>query len=212
LVFRFPRVAGHVIDHAPQVVYTAGRRSGHARTTTMTKSSLITLLTRVTTRIDHFNDLLGRMVSWLVIAMVLLVSYDVTMRYVFSSGSVALQELEWHLFSIIFLLGAAFTLRHDDHVRLDLFYHSRFMNDYRRAWVNLIGSLCCLIPFCLLVIISSLPFVQQSFLHLESSPDPGGLPYRWLLKSAIPLGFALLVLQGISEAAKSLRRILEGSP
>jgi TRAP-type mannitol/chloroaromatic compound transport system permease small subunit len=204
------RAACPDIDHAPQVVYTAGRRTGRARTTTMTKSSLTTLLDHVATHIDRFNDRVGRMVSWLVIAMVLLVSYDVTMRYVFRSGSVALQELEWHLFSIIFLLGAAFTLKHGDHVRLDLFYHSRFMNDYRRAWVNLIGSLCFLIPFCLLIIASSLPFVQQSFLHLESSPDPGGLPYRWLLKSAIPLGFALLILQGVSEAVKSLRRILEG--
>ena len=191
--------------------YTAGRRTGRTRIT-MTKSSLRYLLTRIASHIDRFSDRIGRLVSWLVLAMVLLVSYDVTMRYVFRSGSVALQELEWHLFSIIFLLGAAFTLRHEDHVRLDLFYHSRFMNDYRRAWVNLIGSLCFLIPFCLLIIVTSLPFVQTSFVHLESSPDPGGLPYRWLLKAAIPLGFVLLMVQGIGEAAKSLRRILERPP
>ena len=176
----------------------------------MTKQTFTALLDALSTRIDRFSDGVGRAVSWLVLAMVLLVSYDVTMRYVFSSGSVALQELEWHLFSIIFLLGAAYTLEHDDHVRLDLFYSSRFMNDYRRAWVNLIGTLCFLIPFGVLIIVSSYPFVQQSYLHMESSPDPGGLPYRWLLKSCIPLGFALLIIQGISQALKSLRRILEG--
>ena len=178
----------------------------------MTKQTFTALLDALSTRIDRFSDGVGRAVSWLVLAMVLLVSYDVTMRYVFSSGSVALQELEWHLFSIIFLLGAAYTLEHDDHVRLDLFYSSRFMNDYRRAWVNLIGTLCFLIPFAVLIIVSSYPFVQQSYLHMESSPDPGGLPYRWLLKAAIPLGFVLLMVQGIGEAAKSLRRILERPP
>lgn len=177
----------------------------------MTKQSLTAFLDAASRHIDRFNDRVGRLVSWLVIAMVLLVSYDVTMRYLFLSGSVGLQELEWHLFSVIFLLGAAYTLRHEDHVRLDLFYQSRFMNDYRRAWVNLIGSLFFLIPFCALIIVSSVPFVQQSFMHMEGSPDPGGLPWRWLLKTAIPLGFALLILQGVAEAAKSLHRILERS-
>jgi len=159
--------------------------------------------------IDRLNDGIGRLVSWLVLGLVLLVGYDVTMRYLFLSGSVALQELEWHLFSVIFLLGAAYTLQHNDHVRLDLFYQSRFMNHYRRAWVNLVGAVCFLIPFCILIIVSAVPFVQQSLSHMEGSPDPGGLPWRWLLKSAIPLGFALLILQGISEAIKSLQTILE---
>lgn len=159
--------------------------------------------------IDRLNSVFGRLISWLVLALALLVSYDVTMRYVFQSGSVALQELEWHLFAIIILLGAAFTLQHNDHVRIDVFYQSRFMNEYRRAWVNLVGSVCFLIPFCVLIIVSAFPFVEQSFTHMEGSPDPGGLPYRWLIKSAIPLGFGLLILQGISDAIKSLQTILE---
>lgn len=159
--------------------------------------------------IDRLNDCIGRLFSWLVLLMVLLVSYDVTMRYAFQSGSVALQELEWHLFSFIFLLGAAYTLQHNDHVRLDLFYQSRFMNEYRRAWVNLLGTVCFLIPFCTLIIVSAVPFVEQAFVHMEGSPDPGGLPYRWILKSAIPFGFGLLILQGISDAIKSLQTILE---
>jgi len=159
--------------------------------------------------IDRFNAGFGRLISRLVLLLVLLVSYDVTMRYVFQSGSVALQELEWHLFSFIFLLGAAYTLQHDDHVRLDLFYQSRFMTEYRRAWVNLLGTTCFLLPFCILIMISAVPFVEQSYTHMEGSPDPGGLPYRWIPKSAIPLGFGLLVLQGISDAIKALRTILD---
>ena len=140
--------------------------------------------------------------------MVLLVSYDVAMRYFFLSGSVALQEMEWHLFSLIFLIGAAYTLKHDDHVRLDLFYKSKFMNDERRAWVNLLCSLFLLLPFCILIIVTAWPFVYQSYIHLEGSPDPGGLSYRWLLKASIPLGFAFLLLQGISDVVKNINIIL----
>ncbi len=158
--------------------------------------------------IDNSIELCGRATAWLVLVMVLLVSYDVAMRYLFQSGSIALQELEWHLFSFLFLLGAGYTLKHDGHVRLDLFYNSRFMNERRRAWVNLIGSLVILIPFCILIISSAELFVLQSWRFNEGSPDPGGLPWRWLLKAAIPAGFALLLLQGIAEAIRNLRLIL----
>lgn len=162
--------------------------------------------------IDRFNEAVGRALSWLALALTLLVAYDVAMRYFFQSGSIAIQELEWHLFSLIFLLGAAYTLKHDDHVRLDLFYKSRFMDDRRRAWVNLAGSLLFLIPFCVLVAVSAWPFVSQAYLFAEGSPDPGGLPFRWLLKAAIPLGFLLLVAQGLAEAMKNLLVLLERRP
>ena len=166
------------------------------------------LLKQISNKLDQFSELTGKLVSWLVLAMVLLVSYDVAMRYFFLSGSVALQEMEWHLFSLIFLIGAAYTLKHDDHVRLDLFYKSKFMNDERRAWVNLLGSLFLLLPFCILIIVTAWPFVYQSYIHLEGSPDPGGLSYRWLLKASIPLGFAFLLLQGISDVVKNINIIL----
>ena len=162
--------------------------------------------------IERFSEMCGRGLAWLVLVLVLLVAYDVMMRYFFLSGSIAIQELEWHLFSIIFLLGAAYTLKHDDHVRLDLVYRSRFMSDYRRAWINLVCSLLFLIPFCVLIIESSWPFVSQAYRFSEGSPDPGGLPYRWVLKAAIPLGFFLLIIQGISEALKSLSFILARKP
>ncbi|MBL1276275.1 MAG: TRAP transporter small permease subunit [Ectothiorhodospiraceae bacterium] len=140
--------------------------------------------------------------------MVLVIGYDVTMRYLFQSGSVGLQELEWHLFALIFLLGAAYTFKHDGHVRVDIFYRSERMDERGRAWVDLLGGLFFLVPFCLLIIISSIPFVDYAFSVGEGSPDPGGLPYRFLLKAAIPLGFSLVLLQGIAHMLRSLRTIL----
>ena len=174
----------------------------------MHKKSALLLLNQLSVRLEQFSERTGMLVSWLVLAMVLLVSYDVAMRYFFQSGSVALQEMEWHLFSLIFLIGAAYTLKHDDHVRLDLFYKSKFMDDQRRAWIDLFGSIFLLIPFCILIISSAWPFVYQSYIHLEGSPDPGGLPYRWILKASIPLGFTFLLLQGVSDIVKNLSTIL----
>jgi len=174
----------------------------------MHKKSVLRLLNQLSVRLEQFSECTGMLVSWLVLVMVLLVSYDVTMRYFFQSGSVALQEMEWHLFSLIFLIGAAYTLKHDDHVRLDLFYKSKFMDDRRRAWIDLFGSIFLLIPFCILIILSAWPFVYQSYIHLEGSPDPGGLPYRWILKASIPLGFTFLLLQGVSEIVKNLSTVL----
>lgn len=157
---------------------------------------------------ERLADWSGRAVAWLVLAMVLIIGFDVVMRYLFQQGSVALQELEWHLFALIFLLGAAYTFKHDGHVRVDIFYQSRWMDERRRAWVNLLGGLFFLLPFCLLIIISSAPFVSSAYMMGEGSPDPGGLPYRFLLKAAIPLGFGLLLLQGVAHMLRSLQILL----
>jgi len=164
----------------------------------------LSLLNRVCRIIDTMNEWIGRAVAWLVLAMALIIVYDVSMRYLFRIGSVALQELEWHLFSLLFLLGAAYTLKHDAHVRVDIFYQSRWMDDRRRALIDLLGVLFLLIPFCIMVVVSSGPFIGNSFSMGEGSPDAGGLPYRFLLKAAIPTGFALLVLQGVSQMIHAL--------
>lgn len=158
-------------------------------------------------QLEKISEWCGRAVSWCVLIMVLIISYDVFMRYFFQIGSVALQELEWHLFAVIFLLGASYTLKHDGHVRVDIFYQSKKLSDRHRAWIDLSGTLIFLIPFCVLIIISSWEFVAYSFRILEGSPDPGGLPFRFLLKAAIPLGFFLLLLQGIALALKSVKTI-----
>lgn len=166
-------------------------------------------LTKTHRKIDMVTDFFGVLVSWLVILLVFLVVYDVVMRYFFQGGSIGLQETAWHLFSIIFLLGGAYTLKHDKHVRLDIFYRSNFLNDKHRAFVDIIGSIFILLPFCILIIICSESFVSLSFLRGESSPDPGGLPFRWIIKLMIPVGFALLVLQAIAEIAKKILIIIE---
>ena len=159
--------------------------------------------------LDRFSILTGSALGWLALLMTLLICYDVMMRYFFHSGSVAIQELQWHLFSVIFLLGAAVTLKHDGHARVDLIYRSRFVSARQRAWINLGGALLLLAPFCILIITTSWPFVWQAWTFAEGSPDPGGLPGRWAVKAMIPLGFLLLLLQGLAEALKNLLFILD---
>ena len=162
------------------------------------------ILLKIISIIDTFTEYTGKFISIFVIILVLLVGYDVSMRYLFNSGSIAIQELEWHLFSIILLLGSAYTLKHDEHVRLDIFYSSKLINDKVRIWFDVLGTLLILLPFCLLIIVSAWPFVTQAYIHNEISPDPGGLPARWLIKAVIPLGFFFLLIQGIAEVLKKL--------
>ena len=151
--------------------------------------------------IDKLNERIGKTVSWLTIILVLVTCYDVVVRYIFRESSAAFQELEWHLFAILFLVGGAYTLKIDDHVRVDIFY-SRFSKE-KKALVDFVGSILFLIPFCLVVIYSSKDFVVNSFLVNETSPDAGGLPARYILKAFIPFSFFLLLLQGIALCFKS---------
>ena len=155
---------------------------------------------------DGLNERVGRAIAWLTAVLVAVVCYDVFTRYLLENSLVAVQELQWHLFALIFLIGAAYSLKHDNHVRVDLFY-SRFSRR-KQACVNLVGNLLFLIPFCLIVIVSSQSFVANAFRIGEISPDPGGLPARWVLKAAIPLGFFFLLLQGLALACRSLLTIL----
>lgn len=150
---------------------------------------------------DGVNEQVGKGVAWLTTVLVVVVCYDVFTRYVLQNSLVAVQELEWHLFALVFLLGAGYSLKYDKHVRVDVFY-SRF-SPRAQAWVNLVGSVLFLIPFCLMVIWSSQNFVMNAYLFGETSPDPGGLPARWVLKAAIPVGFLLLLIQGCALACRS---------
>jgi len=169
---------------------------------------LLRILEHVAALINKISEGIGRLSSWLVVLMVLLVCYDVAMRYLFQAGSIALQEAEWHLFALIFLLGGAYTLKHDEHVRVDIFYRARWMTVKHRAMIDIFGCLFMLLPFCVLMIYSSIPFVMQSYGWGETSPDPGGLSYRWLLKAMIPFGFALLMLQGVAMIVSCLQTLV----
>ena len=155
--------------------------------------------------VDSINEKLGILVSWITTLMVLVVCYDVVTRYFLKKSSVAVQELEWHLFAIIFLVGAAYTLKYDRHVRVDVLYMK--FKPKTKAWVNFLGSLIFLLPVCLIGIWSSKNFVMNSFLIGEGSPDPGGLPARYILKAVIPIGFFLLLLQGMALSFRSLIEI-----
>jgi TRAP-type mannitol/chloroaromatic compound transport system permease small subunit len=143
---------------------------------------------------------------WLTSALVVLIFADVVLRYLFSSTSAWVMELEWHLFSLIFLLCAGYTLKNDQHVRVDLFYAR--LTRRGKAWVDLIGTLLFLLPWCAIVIYTSFKYAENSFAFREMSPDPGGLPARYIIKFAITAGFSLLMLQGVALVLKSLRVIL----
>jgi len=159
-------------------------------------------LERIVDMIDGCNNKIGRFVGWLCTFMVLIVFYDTVMRYAFNHGNVALQELEWHVFAVVFLLGGAYTLKEGGHVRVDILFIN--FSERTKAWVDFLGSLIFLIPFCIVVIYSTQKFVGNSWAVREISPDPGGLPARYLLKAMIPAGFFLLIVQGISETIKNL--------
>ncbi len=156
--------------------------------------------------IDGLNEWIGRGVAWVTLALVLVIFVDVVMRYLFNTSFVFTQELEWHLFGFIFLIGAGYTLLHDGHVRVDIIYQR--LGFKGQAWINLMGVIVFLIPGCLMLIITSFKFVLTSFLILEGSPDPGGIPFRFIVKGFIPAGFSLLLLQGFSLGVHSLMQIL----
>ena len=151
---------------------------------------------------------IGDTCSWLSFILVILISLDVFLRYVFNFSSASLYELEWHIFAVIFMIGSSLTLQKDEHVRVDVFYNK--FSDKGKNIINLIGNIIFLLPFSLVIFYTSIPFVEDSFRILESSPDPGGLPFRFFIKSIIPISFLLLALQGILNVYKNLKNLSDG--
>ena len=150
------------------------------------------MLLRLEHFFDRFSDVMGWIAGALNLAMLLNVFYDAIMRYFFSSGSIALQEMEWHLFAMVFLFGIAYALKEDGHVRVDIFYE-RFSPRWK-ATVNIGGTVLLLLPLSVMVIEGSVWYVQEAFNSGEVSGDPGGLPYRWLIKLVIPASFVFLIV------------------
>jgi TRAP-type mannitol/chloroaromatic compound transport system permease small subunit len=155
--------------------------------------------------INAFSDLLGKIAGVLLITLLLNVFYDVVMRYVFNDVSIGMQEMEWHLYATIFLLGVSYALRHDGHVRVDLIYER--LNNKKQGWIDLIGTLIFLLPFTILVFYYGLGFVAESWDMSEQSGDPGGLPFRWAIKSMIPIAFVSMAISGIGLMLHSINRI-----
>lgn len=159
--------------------------------------------------IDQLHARLGRAVAWLALAMVLAELAVVLGRYVFGIGSIRLQESIVYMHALLFMLGAAYTLSVDGHVRVDLFY--REAAPRRKALVNLVGALGFVIPVCVLVLVASWGYVGRSWAILERSRETSGLPLVFLLKTAIPVFAVTVALQGVSMAIRSLLA-LRGDP
>jgi len=152
--------------------------------------------------IDRINDVIGRSIAWLTLAMVLVTFLIVVLRYAFSIGWIAMQESVVYLHAVVFMLGAAYTLKQNGHVRVDIFYEK--MSARGKAWVDLSGALLLLVPFCLFIIVISWNYVSLSWSLLEGSREAGGLPAVFLLKTTIPVMAGLLMLQGIAQALRSV--------
>jgi TRAP-type mannitol/chloroaromatic compound transport system permease small subunit len=149
--------------------------------------------------IDALNERVGRAVRWLVLATALLSAATAFARYAFHASSNAALELQWYLYALIFLLAAGYTLKHDGHVRIDVLFAR--LSPRAQAWIDLAGGLLMLLPMALIILGLSWYSFALSFQIREMSPDAGGLP-RWPIKLAIPVGFALLALQGVAEIIK----------
>jgi len=158
------------------------------------------------TRLDRLAEITGQVTAWLTLALVLVTFTVVVLRYAFQFGSIAMQESILYLHASVFMLGAAYTLRYDGHVRVDIFY--RGFSAKHKALVNLLGSLLLLLPVCIFLLWTSWSYVATAWSLHEGSREAGGLPYVYLLKTLIPLSALLLILQGISQALAGLGTLL----
>lgn len=159
--------------------------------------------------LDAVQTAAGHAATVLTLLLTATVLYNVVMRYVFSVGSIAMQELEWYFFSAAFLLGAGFVLKEDGHVRIDILYAR--MSPRRRALVDLVGSALFLLPFSALMVYHSWSFAESSFSIGERSSDPGGLPFTFLIKAVIPLAFVVLFLAGTAMALRCALALHSGN-
>ena len=163
-------------------------------------------LQRIASGLDWLSQRTGEAVSWLTLLMVIVTCIVVVLRYVFDLGWIWLQESVTWMHAAVFMIGAAYTLQREDHVRVDILY--RGMTTRKQAWVNLLGTLFLLLPTTLLILFSSLVYVTSSWHYQEVSQEAGGLPALYLLKAVMPLGAALLSLQGLALGLRSVLVLL----
>lgn len=171
-------------------------------------------LLRLADAIDRFQDRVGHVLYWLTLAMVVIGGYNAVVRYLDKYTGMTLSsntylELQWYLFAILFLVGAAYTLRHDAHVRVDILYTQ--LGPKGKAWINLLGTVLFLFPFCVLMLWVSWPAVMNSWEVMEMSPDPGGLP-RYPIKTVIPVAFLLVMVQGVSMTIRAVAVLRDADP
>lgn len=156
--------------------------------------------------IDSLNEFIGKAVSWLTLLMVLIMFAIVLMRYAFNEGSIAIQESIMYMHALVFMLGAAFTLKRDGHVRVDIFYNK--MSDRKKSIVNLLGNLFLLLPVCIFIFWSSWDYVAEAWRIKETSREAGGLPWTYILKTSILIMAILLILQALADMLRNFLKII----
>jgi TRAP-type mannitol/chloroaromatic compound transport system permease small subunit len=157
--------------------------------------------------IDNFTEKTGSMLAWLCLAMAVVSCIVVLLRYEFGIGSIAAQDSVTYMHGMVFMLGVAFTLKRGGHVRVDIFY--RRFSRRTRAWINSVGAIIFLLPFCVFLFGVSWHFVTESWAVREGSADPGGIHAVFLLKSLIPLMACNLLLQGLAETLRNVLFLIE---
>lgn len=153
--------------------------------------------------IAHAIKYLGYFTALILCLLVLLIVYDASVRYLFSGGSVMMQELQWHLFDVVILFAIAYTLKENAHVRVDIIYHQ--FSPKTKALINAIAALFFIFPFASLIVYLGIDFVEMSFIQHETSSDPGGLTHRYLVKALMPISFLFLAFQALEEVRKNIK-------
>jgi TRAP-type mannitol/chloroaromatic compound transport system permease small subunit len=156
--------------------------------------------------IDWVNDRFGQVATWLVLIATLISAGNATSRYLFSASSNAWLEIQWYLFAAMVMLGGPYVLKINEHVRVDLIYS--MMSERVRLWIDLLGGVLFLLPICIIMVYFTWPWFVESWRINEGSMNAGGL-IRWPVKIVLPIGFALLALQGISEIIKRIQALIE---
>lgn len=156
--------------------------------------------TRPSHALDGVLDFVGRMFSWLWLAVMAVILVSVISRYVFSEGSVMMEEIQWHISSVAWLIGLSYAFVHDSHVRVDVIHERLSLR--RQVWVELLGLLLLALPFLAIGVYMGWPYFYESYLQGEVAQSPAGLPYRWAMKFFVPLAFALLVIAAVSRVLR----------
>ena len=152
---------------------------------------------------------MAKIAAILLLCLLANVFYDVIMRYLFNDVSIGMQELEWHLYATVFLLGISYTLKENAHVRVDIIYERLSLK--KQAFIDITGTLFFLLPFSFLIAYYGIGFAQESYALGESSGDPGGLTYRWIIKSIISLSFVFVIITSVGFMLRSLNKALDHS-
>jgi TRAP-type mannitol/chloroaromatic compound transport system permease small subunit len=201
---RMARRAGH-----PALIFAGRAQRRVSLPRILTPDNMLKILVRTAGWIDALNERAGRVVAWLVLAAVLVSAGNASVRYAFNLSSNAWLEIQWYLFSAIFLLGAGYALRRNAHVRVDVL--AGRLSPRGQAWIDIFGGLVFLLPMALMIGYLSWPVFWQSFIGSEVSSDAGGL-IRWPVKLLIPAGFALLSLQACAEIIKRVAFLMGAGP